>query len=136
MGLQARDRFRGHEGFKQRAELVRSTELSAVAGAVLKGVGHEDLAGDLILPIHGRPHADLQFGVGDVQAHGGRPPDDVDWTASCALLLGGEGGGLPPAVIDAADERVTIPMAPRVESLNVAVAGALLVYAARRQRVS
>jgi TrmH family RNA methyltransferase len=68
--------------------------------------------------------------------HGGRPPDDVDWTSSCALLLGGEGGGLPPAVIEAADERVTIPMAPRVESLNVAVAGALLIYAARRQRVS
>ncbi len=36
--------------------------------------------------------------------------------------------------IDAADERVTIPMQPPVESLNVAVTAALLLYEARRQR--
>jgi tRNA G18 (ribose-2'-O)-methylase SpoU len=37
-------------------------------------------------------------------------------------------------VIAASDERVTIPMASPVESLNVAVAGGILVYAARQQR--
>ncbi|MGE0447123.1 MAG: TrmH family RNA methyltransferase [Vicinamibacterales bacterium] len=68
--------------------------------------------------------------------HDGRNPDDVDWVPPCAVLLGGEGAGLPPVLIDAADERVTIPMAAPVESLNVAVAGALLIYAARRQRMS
>ena len=66
---------------------------------------------------------------------GGQAPDRVDWTGKVGLLLGGEGPGLPPALVEAADARVTIPMAAPVESLNVAVAGALLVYAARAQRV-
>lgn len=65
---------------------------------------------------------------------GGHAPDAVDWRGPVGLLLGGEGAGLPPAVAEACDARVTIPMAAPVESLNVAVAGAVLVYAARRQR--
>lgn len=64
----------------------------------------------------------------------GRSPDAVDWAGRVALLLGGEGAGLPGSVVDRCDQRVTIPMAAPVESLNVAVAGAILVYAARRQR--
>jgi TrmH family RNA methyltransferase len=51
-----------------------------------------------------------------------------------AVLIGGEGAGLAPALIEAADERITIPMQPPVESLNAAVAAALIVYEARRQR--
>jgi TrmH family RNA methyltransferase len=65
---------------------------------------------------------------------GGREPDAIDWTGGVALLVGGEGSGLDEAVVAAADERVSVPMAMPVESLNVAVATALLVYAARRQR--
>jgi len=65
---------------------------------------------------------------------GGRDPDAVDWRGRVALLVGGEGPGLSEAALAAADDRVTIPMAPRVESLNVAAAAAILVYAARRQR--
>lgn len=64
----------------------------------------------------------------------GRDPDALDWSGRVALLLGGEGPGLPAAVADACDERVTIPMAANVESLNVAVAGGILIYAARRRR--
>ena len=51
-----------------------------------------------------------------------------------AILIGGEGPGLPAALVDAADERVTIPMQPPVESLNAAVTAALIVYEALRQR--
>jgi TrmH family RNA methyltransferase len=51
-----------------------------------------------------------------------------------ALLIGGEGIGLPDHVIAEADLRVTIPMQPPVESLNAAVAAAVLLYEARRQR--
>ena len=65
---------------------------------------------------------------------GGVPPDEADWRGRVLLLLGGEGPGLGGAVMSGADARVTVPMAPPVESLNVAVAGAILVYAARRQR--
>lgn len=64
----------------------------------------------------------------------GQDPDAVDWTGSVAVVLGGEGPGLSDEVVAQCRERVTIPMAPRVESLNVAVAGAILVYAARRGR--
>ena len=66
--------------------------------------------------------------------YNGVDPDRADWTGGVGILFGGEGPGLDRAVIDACDARVTIPMAGRVESLNVAVAAAILVYAARRQR--
>lgn len=64
----------------------------------------------------------------------GASPDAIDWTGRVAVIVGGEGPGLHPDVVEAADVRVTIPMAPPVESLNVAVAAAILLYAARRQR--
>ena len=67
-------------------------------------------------------------------ARGGADPDGVSWRGSVGLWIGGEGHGLADDLVVQCDERVTIPMAPQVESLNAAVAGALLVYAARRQR--
>jgi TrmH family RNA methyltransferase len=66
----------------------------------------------------------------------GQDPDAIDWRGKVGLLLGGEGPGLTDEAIAACDARVTIPMAGGVESLNVAAAGAVLVYAARRQRHS
>jgi TrmH family RNA methyltransferase len=65
---------------------------------------------------------------------GGQPHVDVDLLGPVAIVIGGEGPGLSPDLVDAADLRVTIPMAEPVESLNVAVAAALLIYEARRQR--
>jgi RNA methyltransferase, TrmH family len=64
----------------------------------------------------------------------GHDPDAVDWSGRIALLLGGEGQGLRAAVIDATDERVTVPMEAPVESLNVAASAAIMIYAARRGR--
>jgi TrmH family RNA methyltransferase len=64
----------------------------------------------------------------------GHDPDAVDWSGRIALLLGGEGQGLGADVIEATDERVTIPMEPPVESLNVAASAAIMIYAARRGR--
>jgi RNA methyltransferase, TrmH family len=69
-------------------------------------------------------------------ARGGADPDAVSWKGRVGLWMGGEGPGLADDVLERCDERVTIPMAPQVESLNAAVAGALLVYAARRQRIA
>jgi TrmH family RNA methyltransferase len=59
---------------------------------------------------------------------------DVDLRGPVAVLIGGEGGGLAPAVLAAADDQVSVPMQAPVESLNAAVTAALLVYEARRQR--
>jgi TrmH family RNA methyltransferase len=58
----------------------------------------------------------------------------LDLRQPTAVLLGGEGGGLPEELMAMADVRLSIPMRAPVESLNVAVAGALLVYEASRQR--
>ena len=64
----------------------------------------------------------------------GTPMYDADFTPPTALLLGGEAAGLPQPLIAAADARVTIPMRAGIESLNAAVAAALLLYEAQRQR--
>jgi len=65
---------------------------------------------------------------------GGQSMYDVDFTPPTAILLGGEGGGLPDELIGSADVRVSIPMRRPIESLNAAVAAAVLLYEARRQR--
>ncbi|MBR6704412.1 MAG: RNA methyltransferase [Lachnospiraceae bacterium] len=54
----------------------------------------------------------------------------------CAFLLGNEGNGLSDEVSALADRLIRIPMEGRTESLNVAVAGALLLYEARRQKTA
>lgn len=64
----------------------------------------------------------------------GQPLFETDLGAPTAFLLGTEGAGLPLGLLQQMDETVTIPMRPPVESLNVAVAAALLFYEAMRQR--
>jgi len=59
-----------------------------------------------------------------------------DLTLPCALLIGNEGAGLSSELLALADARITIPTPGRVESLNAAVAGSLLLYEASRQRTS
>ena len=65
---------------------------------------------------------------------GGERPDALDLREPTLLLFGGEGSGLSADDVAAADARVSIPMCAPVESLNVAVSAALLVYEAARQR--
>ncbi|HLL74422.1 MAG TPA: RNA methyltransferase [Pyrinomonadaceae bacterium] len=59
---------------------------------------------------------------------------EVDWTGACAIVCGAEAGGLADEEAAATDQRVRIPMRPPVESLNVAVALAVVLYEAARQR--
>jgi len=58
----------------------------------------------------------------------------ADLSGGIAFVFGAEGKGLRPLVRRTCDEAVSIPLAGRVESLNVSVAAALLLYEARRQR--
>lgn len=64
----------------------------------------------------------------------GMDPEAVNWHGRVGIVLGGEGGGLSAAEMSACDLRVSIPMTPHVESLNVSAAGAILLYVARRAR--
>ena len=69
-----------------------------------------------------------------VQEHGVVAAQDTDFQGSCALMIGNEGQGLGPEWMEIADQQVTIPCPGKVESLNAAVAGSLLLYEANRQR--
>ena len=64
----------------------------------------------------------------------GTPMWQADLSGGIAFVFGAEGKGLRPLVRRACDIEVSIPQLGRVESLNVSVAAALLLYEARRQR--
>ena len=61
---------------------------------------------------------------------------EADLSGGAALVFGAEGKGLRPLVRRTCDAAVAIPLAGRVESLNVSVAAAVLLYEARRQRTA
>jgi TrmH family RNA methyltransferase len=94
------------------------------------------------LPVAHRAH--LDEAVRQAQARGvavlaavprdGEALPAIDLRAPTAILLGGEGPGVPDALIRQADGLLSIPMQPPVESLNVSVAAALIAYEASRQR--
>ncbi len=59
---------------------------------------------------------------------------EVTMTGAMAVAVGAEKYGLSEVLLQAADVRVQIPMHGRIDSLNVATSGALLLYEAMRQR--
>jgi 23S rRNA (guanosine2251-2'-O)-methyltransferase len=65
---------------------------------------------------------------------GATPMWDADLAGGLALVFGAEGRGLRPLVRRTCDGLVAIPLHGSVESLNVSVAAALLLYEARRRR--
>ena len=117
-----------------------------VAGSSANPFGWKALRGSmgsaLRLPL--AVHATTQAALEDARQHGcriiaavprgGRAIYDNDLTGATAVIIGSEGRGLDDAVVSQADERVTIPMQAPVESLNVAVTAAVILYEARRQR--
>jgi 23S rRNA (guanosine2251-2'-O)-methyltransferase len=58
----------------------------------------------------------------------------ADLSGGAAFVFGAEGRGLRPLVRRTCDALVSIPLAGKVESLNVSVAAGILLYEARRQR--
>lgn len=59
---------------------------------------------------------------------------DIDYTKPTAIILGQEKYGVSKKAIQSSHHRITIPMLGMVQSLNVSVAGALVLYEAQRQR--
>ena len=76
--------------------------------------------------------------IAGAMPRGGASHREADLSGPMALVVGGEGAGLPMEVAAALDVRLTIPMSPRVDSLNVAAAAAVLMFeaAAARQPTS
>lgn len=131
--------------------IIRVAEAAGATGVVAAGAsanpfGWKALRGSmgsgLRLPLASGPSPDAA--VADAKRRGCRviataPREgtslfDIDLSGPIAVLIGGEGPGLGSPLLDAADQRVTIPMQPPVESLNAAVTAALILYEARRQR--
>jgi 23S rRNA (guanosine2251-2'-O)-methyltransferase len=66
--------------------------------------------------------------------HGTPDYTEFDFKVDCVLVLGREGAGLHDLVKKTCDHLLRIPMAGQVSSLNVSVAGAVVMYEAMRQR--
>ncbi|HEY1526767.1 MAG TPA: RNA methyltransferase [Candidatus Angelobacter sp.] len=67
-------------------------------------------------------------------SHKGKPLQEANFTAAAMIVVGNEGAGVPADILSVADELVTIPHSPRVESLNAGIAASILLYEAARQR--
>lgn len=62
------------------------------------------------------------------------PLHQADFLRDICLVFGSEGTGIRPAVLEACQEIIMLPMARGVDSLNVGTAGAAMLYEVRRQR--
>lgn len=65
----------------------------------------------------------------------GKPQWATDWREPSAIVMGNESLGVSVEFIEAADRTVAIPMRGFVQSLNVSVAAAVVMYEALRQRL-
>ena len=133
--------------------LLRSAEAAGAAGVVSCGGGVDPWNPKVV-----RASAGAIFGVPLVEdgdplevlemlssrgvralgtiARGGEAPDALNLASGVALVLGNEAHGLPEEVADLLDGSVTIPMAGVSESLNVGVAGSILLFESARQRAA
>jgi TrmH family RNA methyltransferase len=133
--------------------IARVAEAAGASGLIVTGrsaapFGWKALRGSmgsaLRLPVASRDATDAA--IAEARRHGcrvvamaprgGRLLYDADLAGPVALVVGSEGRGLDEAALSLADERVTIPMQPPVESLNTATSAALILYEARRQRLA
>ena len=60
--------------------------------------------------------------------------DEVNYKGKCAILIGNEANGLSDEITKMATKYIKIPMAGNVESLNAAIAAAILMYEIYRQK--
>ena len=65
---------------------------------------------------------------------GAKEYTEADYTKALAIILGAEDKGLSEAWLKAADEKIKIKMRGQIDSLNVSVSGAIIVFEALRQR--
>jgi 23S rRNA (guanosine2251-2'-O)-methyltransferase len=111
-----------------------ATVTPAVARASAGAVEHLPVA---VVPNLARYLAEVKSGELWVYGAAGDAPAsmwETDLSGGAAFVFGAEGRGLRPLVRRTCDALVSIPLQGYVESLNVSVAAAVLLYEARRQR--
>ena len=67
-------------------------------------------------------------------SHKGTPVWDADLRGPVAMVIGGEGAGVPRNLVTQADELIAIPQSEKLESLNAGIAASVVLYEAARQR--
>jgi 23S rRNA (guanosine2251-2'-O)-methyltransferase len=113
-----------------------ATVTAAVARASAGAVEHLPVA---VVPNLARYLAEVKRGDLWIYAAAGDATTsmwDAELSGGVALVFGAEGKGLRPLVRKTCDDAVSIPLGGEVDSLNVSVAAALLLYEAKRQRNS
>ena len=131
--------------------MLRSAEAAGATGALLTAGSADPLSWKALRGSMGSafrlPHVaglalDAVLGMLDARgvrvlataSDGERRYDEADLRGPVAIVVGREGSGLAPAVKQRAAARLRIPLAAPVESLNVGVATALVLFEAARQR--
>jgi 23S rRNA (guanosine2251-2'-O)-methyltransferase len=113
----------------------RTAPLSAAAAKASAGaIEHLQLVRVVNLVQTLRQLRGLEVTVVGLDAAGKQRCDEVDLRGAVALVVGAEGEGLRSLTQRHCDYLVSIPMGGQVQSLNVSVAGALLLYETARQR--
>ena len=77
---------------------------------------------------------DRGFWIYGADTRGGRQPDQLVIEGDIALVMGSEGRGIRPLVRRQLDFSLSVPLAGRVDSLNVSVAAGIILHAIMRQR--
>lgn len=133
--------------------ILRSAEGAGVQGVFLPERGAVGLTGAVARVSAGALEhlkvsrvGNLSRLIEDLQARGiwvcaldpqaSKPYTALDLRGAVALVLGSEGRGVRPGVLKHCDDRASIPMKGRVESLNVSAAAAVVLYEAVRQRAA
>lgn len=113
----------------------RSTPVTPAVGRASAGaVEHTRIARVTNLPRALERLKSAGLWVVGAEADRGELYHEVDMTGPVVVVLGGEGRGLGRLVREHCDHLASIPMLGRVGSLNVAAAGAVLLFEAVRQR--
>lgn len=77
---------------------------------------------------------DHGIGIHCASLQAAKPYVDCDLTGPTALVVGTESTGLSPQWIKNADQNLIIPMHGQIDSMNVSVSAAILIFEAKRQR--
>ena len=131
--------------------IVRTAECAGVDAVVVAARNSVAINGDAVKTSAGALHnmpickvdnlekalrylADSGLRIVAATEHSESDYTDVDYTTPVAILMGSEDVGISPECLRQATDKVRIPMAGRIESLNVSVAAGVMIYEAVRQR--
>ena len=112
------------------ASLLNSKTIRASAGSVFRLPHAGGLEAAQVFEAFKEAHITV---VGTAPT-AGETIDRWDWRKPTALMIGNEGSGLTEEEVHLCDELVRIPHNPAVESLNSAIAAAVILYEASKQR--